>query len=518
MARLHEFQGKALLKQHGFSVPRGGAATSARQAREIAQSIGFPVVIKIQAWTTGRAGIGGIAFAETPDQAAEHAARLLGMRVGQFDVTHVLIEEKLSISSEIFLSLSIDDGQRCPVMLLSFAGGSGIEQRGAEVHRILCDVRDGPGAELARIVNAAPLAAPVLGKLIDTAHAAFKAMRAFEARFLEINPLGILSDGRLLAVDCRITVDDYAVFRHPELGIEIARELDHPPTELEHIAYRIEQEDHRGTFYFAQLAKAPAPNSRGLIGFHGAGGGGSMMSMDAVTNENFTIANFTDTSGNPSAAKVYRAARTILSQPGLVGYFGSGSGVASQEQFWSAYGLAKAFWEMNLDIPAVIRLGGNSEDRAVQILEAACRGLPARVEGYKKTDSPAKIAARFAELVNAGGKHAWQPRKRRVPEFVAAPLSISFAIKGGRLWIDAARWSQISDVVLKNASGLLRDDNGAPALSVAEAELAGKDSEMIACEVESRIAGVSGVFVDLEIPGIDVEIARDTRGAPESSG
>ena len=90
--------------------------------------------------------------------------------------------------------------------------------------------------------------------------------------------------------------------------------------------------------------------------------------MDAIVNAGFTIANFTDTSGNPSASKVYRAARIILAQPDLVGYFGSGSGVASQEQYWSAYGLAKAFWELDLDIPAVIRLGGNTEDRAVDIL------------------------------------------------------------------------------------------------------------------------------------------------------
>ena len=156
--------------------------------------------------------------------------------------------------------------------------------------------------------------------------------------------------------------------RHPELEIEIAREFDHPPTALERVAYAVEQNDHRGTFYFAQLATAAPKDSKGLVGFHGAGGGGSMMSMDAIVNAGFTIANFTDTSGNPSASKVYRAARIILAQPDLVGYFGSGSGVASQEQYWSAYGLAKAFWELDLDIPAVIRLGGNTEDRAVDIL------------------------------------------------------------------------------------------------------------------------------------------------------
>src|SRR5207248_9100492 len=142
-----------------------------------------------------------------------------------------------------------------------------------------------------------------------------------------------------------------------------------------------------------------------------------------------TAANFTDTSGNPSSAKVYRSARIVLAQPNLVGYFGSGSGVASQEQFWSAYGLAKAFWELNLDIPAVIRLGGNTEDRAVEILQTACADLPGRIEGYKKTDTPAFVAKRFAELVASSNSRAWQPRKPRRPAYVGAASSFPFAIR-----------------------------------------------------------------------------------------
>ena len=209
-------------------------------------------------------------------------------------------------------------------------------------------------------------------KVVRMPHAASKRGRWKSTRWY------LTKSGEFVAADCRITIDDYAVARHPELGIEIAREFDHPPTALERVAYAVEQSDHRGTFYFAQLATAAPKGSKGLAGFHGAGGGGSMMSMDAIVNAGFTIANFTDTSGNPSASKVYRAARIILAQPDLVGYFGSGSGVASQEQYWSAYGLAKAFWELDLDIPAVIRLGGNTEDRAVEILhrhvEAAARG------------------------------------------------------------------------------------------------------------------------------------------------
>src|SRR5438034_1412322 len=153
------------------------------------------------------------------------------------------------------------------------------------------------------------------------------------------------------------------------------------------------------------------------------------MSMDAIVNAGFTIANFTDTSGNPSASKVYRAARIILAQPDLVGYFGSGSGVASQEQFWSAYGLAKAFWELDLDIPAVIRLGGNTEDRAVDILQRMSKLLRAPAEGYRKTDAPAVIAARFAELVTGARRAKWKPRAPRAPKFIKNESATMLPVK-----------------------------------------------------------------------------------------
>src|SRR5438128_3792525 len=168
-----------------------------------------------------------------------------------------------------------------------------------------------------------------------------------------------------------------------------------------------------------------------------------MMSMDAIVNAGFTIANFTDTSGNPSASKVYRAARIILAQPDLVGYFGSGSGVASQEQYWSAYGLAKAFWELDLDIPAVIRLGGNTEDRAVDILQRMSKLLRAPVEGYRKTDIPATIAGRFAELVGSAGGTKWKPRAPRMPKCVKNSPTIAFPVKNGRAWIESVPWPLI---------------------------------------------------------------------------
>jgi succinyl-CoA synthetase beta subunit len=511
MARLHEYQGKAILAANGFAVPRGRAASNPDDAVAAAKELGGEVVVKIQAWTTGRAGIGGVAFARKPDEVRDHAKRMLAMKVGQFPVEAVLVEEKIDIAREFFLSLAIDDAARAPVIIFAAGGGTGIEERAASTHRIPCDVKNGPiDSALNEAVVSCGLSKNHAKQLAESVRKLFAAAKSVEARSLEINPLVLTKASDFVAADCRVTIDDYAVTRHPELKIEIAREFDHPPTALERVAYAVEQNDHRGTFYFAQLATTAAKDSKGLVGFHGAGGGGSMMSMDAIVNAGFTIANFTDTSGNPSASKVYRAARIILAQPDLVGYFGSGSGVASQEQYWSAYGLAKAFWELDLDIPAVIRLGGNTEDRAVDILARMSKLLRAPVEGYRKTDTPAFIAERFAKLVANAGGAKWKPRLKRMPEFVRGSSAKAFPIKGGRVWIDIARWRDIRGFIEVQSGGLIVDRNDAPFIALPAEEFANKDSELLACSTESRMNGIEGFYLDLEVPGLD-EIVGGTR-------
>jgi succinyl-CoA synthetase beta subunit len=516
MARLHEYQGKAILAANGFKIPRGRAASTADQAVAAAKELAGgeksgEVVIKIQAWTTGRAGIGGVAFAKTPDDVRAHAARMLAMKVGQFPVEALLVEEKIDIVREFFLSFAIDDGARAPVIIFSAGGGSGIEERAPSTRRIACDVNRGPlDSAVGEAAASCGLSPAHAAQLAESMQKLFAAARGVEARSLEINPLVLTKDGEFIAADCRITIDDYAVARHPELGIEIAREFDHPPTALERVAYAVEQSDHRGTFYFAQLATIAAKDSKGLVGFHGAGGGGSMMSMDAIVNAGFTIANFTDTSGNPSASKVYRASRIILAQPDLVGYFGSGSGVASQEQYWSAYGLAKAFWELDLDIPVVIRLGGNTEDRAVDILRRMSGLLRAPIEGYRKTDTPAMIAGRFAELVANAAGSKWKPRAPRLPKFVRDESATKLEVKGGRVWIDIARWPEIARAVETHSSGLIVDRAGTPIAGLPNEEFANKDSELLACDVECRLAGVEGFYLELHIPGLD-EMIRSAR-------
>src|ERR1700720_876024 len=144
MARLHEYQGKAILAANGFKIPRGRSARTAEEAVAAAKKLGGEVVIKIQAWTTGRAGIGGVAFAKKPDEVREHATRMLAMKVGQFPVEAVLVEEKIDIEREFFLSFAIDDAARAPVIIFSAGGGSGIEERAASTRRITCDVNGGP--------------------------------------------------------------------------------------------------------------------------------------------------------------------------------------------------------------------------------------------------------------------------------------------------------------------------------------------------------------------------------------
>src|SRR5881398_4039178 len=144
MARLHEYHGKAILAANGFKIPRGRAAANVDDAVATAKELGSEVVLKIQAWTTGRAGIGGVAFAKNADDVRAHAERMLSMKVGQFPVEAVLVEEKIEIDREFFLSFAIDDAARAPMIIFAVGGGSGIEERAATTRRIPCDVNRGP--------------------------------------------------------------------------------------------------------------------------------------------------------------------------------------------------------------------------------------------------------------------------------------------------------------------------------------------------------------------------------------
>jgi len=508
LARLYEFQSKKILREGGVHVPEGAVASSPAEARQIAEKLGRPVVLKIQVWVTGRAGLGGIRFADTPAEAETQAAALLGMKVKNYVVDKILVEEKLAIEAEYFAGIVMDDAAKRPLLIFSSIGGTGVEeiarQHPDQVVRRTIDVRTGLREFEARnMVLQTGITGPALAQIADLLTKLAAIARASDARSVELNPMVRTKDGRILAADCHLVVDDYAVYRHPELGIEIAREFDRPPTTLERIAYKVEEKDHRGTFYFLQMAET-AEEGKVLIGFHGAGGGGSMMSMDAVLARGFKIANYCDTSGNPPASKVYRAAKVILSQPGIKGYFASGSGVASQEQYNSARGLVKAFTEEELRVPAVIRLGGNFEEEAIKILGAYLQDLPGRVEGYGRDDPPEKCAARLAEMIAEDGGLAHEVRPIEEPRIPTS--AYSFPTLTGRVSFDH---SQCLHCASKGCVGacapkiLKIDSEGRPVLAIPEAEAKkGKCTECLACEIYCRFHEKQAIFIQLPIPGL----------------
>lgn len=508
MARLHEYQGKALLKKHKIPVPQGGPAHTAQEARTIASEINGPVAIKAQIWSTGRAAIGGIAFAKSPEDAGEIAEGFIHSGISGFEVDTVLVEEKLEIDREFFASLIVDDKERAPLIVFSSVGGTGIEEiarsHPEKIHKFAIDVsqgmRDFEARDLVRqcgIHGKLQISiASILGKMARLA-------RERDARSIEINPLVLTVDGKLIAADCRIAIDDYAIFRQPDLGIEVAREFDRPPSELEKIAWNIEKNDYRGTFYFIQMEEKFS-KSDGMIGFHGAGGGGSMMSMDAVIAEGYKIANFVDTSGNPPASKVYRAAKIILSQKGIDGYFASGSGVASQEQFHSARGLAKAFMDEPLSIPAVIRLGGNAEEQAIQILHRAQEFIPAKIEAYGKDDTPEFCAGRLAALIAAEHKDT---SKTQTFSRLQVQKAYSFStVSGGTVTFDHSLCAHCKNKVCIETCvpGILQVENDLPVLAISNEEAAkGKCIECLACEIECWFEGNRGGQIILPIEGLE---------------
>ncbi len=509
MAKLYEYQGKELLAKAGISVPKGGRAKSKEEARKMAEEIGKPVVIKAQAWVTGRAQAGGVKFANHPEEAEKIGDQILGMEIKGFKIREVLVEEKLDIEREFYIGMIIDDVIKCPIMIFSSVGGTGIEEIAKrypdKVIKAPVDVTEGVVSFHAKnMLRKLDIRGDLQTGLSNFLVKFYQICKGVEARSAEINPLVLTKQGQIVAADSHLVIDDYAVFRHPELGIEIAREFDRPPTELEKVAYQVEAKDHRGTFYFLQMGQNFTPGS-GYIGFHGAGGGGSMMSMDALLSQGFKIANYCDTSGNPSASKVYRAAKIILSQKNIDGYFASGSGVASQEQFHSARGLVKAFREMNLRIPAVIRIGGNSEELAMEILHSCTKDLVGRVEAYGRDTSAVFCAKRLRELVDHWDYTREAPAQKTEIEIEAS--AYHFDTITGKLWIGHRRCKACETkpcVDACTAKILKFDEERKPVLHVTPQEAKrGRCTECLACELACQFDGNRGIRIDLPIPGLE---------------
>jgi len=387
MARLFEYQGKQLLKAAKVPIPEGEVATTPQEAKKIAEKVGKPVAIKSQIWAGGRGKAGGIQFAQNPEEAEKAAGTLLGSEIKDLTVERVLVEEKLDIDREFYAGVIIDASRevRAPVVMFSTEGGVDIEEVPSEkIAQMNVDVLRGlrfyDALNLAIRLKVPTQLLPAIAQAILGLYETFK---GYNCRTAEINPLVLTKDGKIYAADCRIAIDDSSVFRHPELGIDVARESSVPPTELDKIAWQIEEGDLRGTCYIAQMI--PEIKELGVVGYHGIGGGGAILGVDALNRQGLKIANYADTSGNPTAAKVYRAAKVILSQAGIEGYMLGGFIVANQEQWHHAHGVVKALREELMDkpgFPVVLLLCGNKEKESLEILREGTKDLPARVEIY----------------------------------------------------------------------------------------------------------------------------------------
>lgn len=495
MAQLHEYQAKKILAEHEIEIPRGQVAFSSQVAREIAENPGGEVVIKAQIHSTSRAASGGIRFASNADEAEKIANELIGKEIAGNLCEAVLIDEKAEVEREFYLGFIIDTTLKRPTLLFSDSGGSGIEERADSMKKLVCSIRKEPTIEEIKTICSDEKIAEILQKL-------YRVAKSTDARTAEINPLALLKDGRLVALDARISVDDYADFRQKHLGIEIARELGHTPTKLEKIAWEIEKDDFRGTFFFVEIPRKTEKLNGIWIGFNGAGGGGSMASLDAAQRNGLQPVCYVDTSGNPPASKVYRAAKIILSMPDIRGYFLSGSGVASQEQFGLARAVLKAFLEVKPTIPAVLRLGGNGEDIAKDLVERYAKFLPAPIEAYRKKDSADFCANRLKELIED-----FSPQRRSDAEISEHTSAYSFKTKTGTVSFDYEQLDNSSaEKIIKSCPQkiLKLNENNLPILAIEREEAErGKCSECLACEFAGLDLGLNAVKIEFPIEGLN---------------
>ena len=406
MARLYEYQGKQLLKEAKVPVPQGEVATTPQEAKQIAEKIGKPVAVKAQIWVGGRGKAGGIKFAQSPAEAEKAAKDLFGSEIKNLTVEKVLVEEKLNIDKEYYVGVIIDAsmGVRSPIIMFSTEGGMDIETVPAEkIAQMTVDVLR--GVRLYDTLNlAVQLKVPTkfLPAVAQAIIGLYQTFKNYNCRTVEINPLVLTKEGKVVAGDCRMAIDDSSVYRHPELGIDVARESPTPPTELDKIAWWIEEGDLRGTCYIAQMVS----EIKGLnyVGYHGLGGGGAILGVDALNRQGLKIADYADTSGNPTAAKVYRAAKVIMSQPGIEAYFLGGFIVANQEQWHHAHGVVKALREelpKRPGFPCVLLLCGNREKESLEILREGTKDLPGRIEiyGSEKVYETEFLAKRVKALI-----------------------------------------------------------------------------------------------------------------------
>lgn len=536
MVRLYEYQGKNLLKKAGIPTPLGDVASNPREAKEIAERIGKPTALKAQILTTGRFKAGGIKFANTPEEAESIAGELLGKEIKGLKVEKLLVEERLEVEKEFFLSVTVSDSYKVkgPIILFSTEGGVDVEtvaeKHPEKISSMNIDYHQGLQLhEAQKLVSKLETQSDIVDSISNVACKLYEVFVKADAHTAEINPLILTKDGRIVAGDCRITLDDNSVFRHPELKIELPRDMTRPPTELERIAWKIEERDYRGVCYFLQLnPNIDEVKKGGYIAFHGIGGGASMLAADALMQKGLKLATYVDTSGNPTASKVYRAIKVQLSIPNIEGYCLAGAVIANQEQWYHGYALVKALREEARNrpgFPVLIMIAGNKERETHRIIREGLKDVPLSWELYGRDHiyDMDFFAERMVELVQKYRKGE-VPRARSLEGTTHLKDSsqtegcLSFEFETGKLTIDlskciapkcnfacikACRWYGRSCLKIKD---------GKPALVGSPEQLKRLCNECLACEVECELHG--GKAITIELPLYGLEEFRRRYGVP----
>ncbi len=356
---LHEYQAKRLFAEHGVPIPQGDVATTPAEAREIARDLGGRVVVKAQVPIGGRGKAGGIKLANTPDEAEERAAEILGMDIKGFTVRKVLIDQQApgGIDQEIYLAVLIDRAARKSMIMGSAEGGMDIEEVNEKTPEKIFKVHVEPavgvrGYQSTYLASAMNLPRELWRDFHKIVAGLYECFKADDASLTEINPLVITGEGKLMALDGKMTIDDNSLYRHPRLGE--MRDLDEETD--------AEKEARLSGINFIQLD--------GNIGCMVNGAGLAMATMDVVKNYGDEYgcgpANFLDIGGGAKAEQVATALRLILSDSNveavLINIFG---GITRGDIV--AEGILEALNQIQPDVPMVVRLAGTNaaEGRAI---------------------------------------------------------------------------------------------------------------------------------------------------------
>ncbi|HVA93915.1 MAG TPA: ADP-forming succinate--CoA ligase subunit beta [Candidatus Dormibacteraeota bacterium] len=360
--KIHEYQAKEIFRKFGVPTPRGEMVTTPDQARAVAERLGTKiVVVKAQIHAGGRGKAGGVKLAKSPAEAAELAKAMLGMKLvtpqtgpaGRI-VQRLLIEEGLDIKRELYLSILVDRAVAAPVIMASTAGGMEIEEVAHTKPELILREKILPATGL-QPYHARKLAFG-LGLSGDAAKAAgpflqglYRTFLETDASLAEINPLIVTGDGKLVALDAKMTFDDNALFRHKEL-MDLRDLNEEDPLEVEASNYKLN---------YIKLD--------GNVGCMVNGAGLAMSTMDIIKLSGGSPANFLDVGGGASAEQVKNAFKILISDKSVKGVFiNIFGGILRCDVL--ANGVVAAAKELSLKLPVVIRMEGTNVEKGQEIL------------------------------------------------------------------------------------------------------------------------------------------------------